>query len=54
MENNGKCKTARADRKSKKPIIVTSKSQTECEKDWTNCLLIKHCFHIELFIVSNT
>ena len=39
MKSNGKSKIAGSDRKSKKGIMVTDKSQTECKQDWTNYLL---------------
>ena len=52
MKNNRKSKTDRSDRKSKKEIMVSDKSQTECKQDWTNYLPIIHKLQIELFIVK--
>ena len=52
MQNNGKWKIARSDRKSKKKIMVSSKSHTECEQDWSNYIPVIHSLQIELYIVG--
>ena len=44
MENNGTSETARSDRKSKKVIMVSRKSHTECEQDRVSYLLIIHSY----------
>ena len=51
MENNGKSKAERSDKKSKKTITVRSKRQTGCEQYWANYLLINSFLQIKLFIV---
>ena len=44
----------RSDRKSKKGIMVSSKSQAECKQGWTDYSLIIHCLQMQLSIESIT
>ena len=52
MENNSKSKATRSERKSKKRIIIRSKSQTVCKENWADYALIINFLQIELFIVE--